>query len=424
VPLKKKLPAWVAVLITGFALLATTSAFSASRPKVLHSFRGKDGADPWGGLIFDAAGNLYGTTSSGGTACGSYGCGTAFELIPSSDGKWVRQLLHTFRDNGKDGIGPWASLVFDAAGNLYGTTRYGGSHCRGTGGCGTVFELMPGPSGKWSEKVLYSFCARSQCKDGSSPYASLVFDASGNIYGTASSGGAHDGGVVFQLSGEHGKWAEKVLYSFCSRPQCADGSFPYASLTFDKAANLYGAATTGGTYGFGAVFELTQNLHGTWTENVLYSFCSTTDCADGSNPYANVIFDANGNLFGTTANGGSAVGGTAFQLVPSANGIWSEEVLYDFSNSGGSFPASGLVFDKAGNLYGTTSVGGLVNAGTVFRLSPGRNGRWVHTELDSLGGNYGSISYAGVVLDAAGNLYGTAAEGGVRDLGSVFEIKP
>jgi len=334
---------------------------------VLYSFNGTDGGYPQAGLIFDARGNLYGTTYGDGY----YGPGTAFELSPNQDGGWTETVLHTF-GNGTDGAAPYAGLIFDAAGNLYGTTTAGGTYnsCLYSANyCGTVFELTPTVGGGWTEQVLHSFNGT----DGAVPYAGLVFDAAGNLYGTTDVGGTDDAGTVFELTpAAGGGWTETVLYSFCAQPNCTDGGNPSASLILDAAGNLYGTTDYGGTYcpqGCGTVFELTP----AGRETVLYSFCAQPNCTDGAYPSASLIFDAAGNLYGTTRGGGTYGYGTVFELTPEANGGWMENVLHSFNDNGtdGSTPEAGLIFDAAGNLYGTTQYGGVYyNGGTVFELTP------------------------------------------------------
>jgi uncharacterized repeat protein (TIGR03803 family) len=223
--------------------------------KVLHSFNDTDGAYSSAGLIFDKNGNLYGTTLEGGDyGCSASGCGTVFELTPTAGGGWTETVLLNF--NGSDGSGPQAGLIFDAAGNLYGTTVGGGTNCPPFG-CGTVFELTPTAGGGWTEKVLHSF---GNGTDGANPFAGLIFDAAGNLYGTTYGGGtyrcgASGCGTAFELTpAAGGSWTETVLYSF-SRGN--DGFEPEAGLIFDSAGNLYGTTAVGGTYDGGTVFELT-----------------------------------------------------------------------------------------------------------------------------------------------------------------------
>jgi uncharacterized repeat protein (TIGR03803 family) len=348
------------------------------------------------------------------------------------------KLLYSFEGNpnGTDGFDPRAGLIFDAAGNLYGTTQFGGSdgsNCTHLG-CGTVFELVPGTGGKWTEKVLYSFCSAgaSGCHDGSLPGANLVFDAAGNLYGTTEDGGAYGVGTVFQLSpNTNGRWTEKVLHSFGNG---TDESQPAGSLIFDPAGNLYGTTTNGGTYGSGTVFQLSRGTNGKWTEKVLHTFGKGKD---GKKPVAGLIFDAAGNLYGTTADGGAYGSndcgfdtgcGTAFQLSPGANGTWTERALHSFGNgTDGAQPGARLIFDAAGNLYGTTELGGVYGGGTAFRLKLGTNGKWTERVLHSFGNGMDGIGPSandGLIFDAAGNLYGTTMVGGSHLLGTVFEITP
>ena len=291
---------------------------------------------------------------------------------------WHEKVLHSF--NGTDGWSPEAGLIFDAAGNLYGTTEYGGTggNC-GAYGCGTVFELTPNGSGGWTETVLYSFCPQTGCTDGANPAAGLIFDAAGNLYGTTEYAGAYNSGTVFELTPNgSGGWTETVLYSFCSQANCTDGYGPLAGLIFDASGNLYGTTRDGGAYGYGTVFELTPTGGGAWTERVLHGFGKGTDGA-GPSYYGKLIFDAAGNLYGMTLSGGAYGFGTAFELTPTAGGGWTEQVLYSFNNNGadGISPFAGLTFDAAGNLYGTTWEGGIYSCGgagsacgTVFELSP------------------------------------------------------
>src|ERR1019366_6634594 len=219
-----------AVLAIIAATLFVTSTWAAAQEQVLHSFgNGTDGNDPLGGLIFDASGNLYGTTLGGGT----YGGGTVFELTPAGGGSWTETVLHNFDSNGTDGFTPYAGLIFDSAGNLYGTTRWGGTY-----GGGTVFELTTAAGGGWTEQVLHSF--DHNYTDGYYPQAGLIFDAAGNLYGTTSQGGTYVyWGTVFELTpAAGGDWTETVLHNF--NQNGTDGYYPEAGLIFDAAGNLYG----------------------------------------------------------------------------------------------------------------------------------------------------------------------------------------
>src|ERR1039458_9150522 len=366
-----------AVLAIIAATLFVTSTWATAQEKVLHNFNpnGTDGLQPYAGLIFDAAGNLYGTTGFGGT----YRRGPVFELTPAGGGSWTETVLYSF-GNGTDGVTPYAGLIFDAVGNLYGTTFFGGTYRNGT-----VFELTPAAGGGWTEKVLHNFNDNGTGADGANPYAGLVFDGAGNLYGTTQSGGTNSGwGTVFELTPTAGgSWTEKVLYNFCSQANCTDGGSPEGGLIFDAAGNLYGTTVEGGTGGsWGAVFELTPAAGGGWTEQVLLTF----DGTDGQYPYGGLIFDAAGNLYGTASYGGTYDYGTVFELMPSRGGGWTETVLHNFNDNGtdGYWPFAGLTFDAVGNLYGTTYGGGVytsctngsfLGCGTVFELTAATDDR-------------------------------------------------
>jgi uncharacterized repeat protein (TIGR03803 family) len=398
------------------ATLFVTSTWAAAQERVLHNFaaNGTDGYYPEAGLIVDAAGNLYGTTVAGG----AYNSGTVFELTPAAGGGWTEKVLYSFSGNGTDGRAPYAGLIFDAAGNLYGTTQYGGTY-----GLGTVFELTPAGGGSWTEKVLYSFSGNGT--DGATPEAGLIFDAAGNLYGTTYQGGTYGYGTVFELTpAGGGGWTEQVLHSFNNNG--ADGSLPAAGLIFDAAGNLYGTTSYGGTYFYyGTVFELTPAAGGGWTEQVLHSF--NNNGTDGITPLsAGLIFDAAGNLYGTTFAGGTYGYGTVFELTPAGGGSWTEKVLHNFGNgTDGAGPLAGLIFDAAGNLYGTTGGGSSYGDGTVFELTPTAGGGWTEKVLHSFGnGTDGIFPRADLIMDAAGNLYGTTYQGGTYGYGTVFEFTP
>jgi uncharacterized repeat protein (TIGR03803 family) len=329
---------------------------------VLHSFNGSDGDEPFAGLIFDAAGNLYGTTHSGGAS----DLGTVFKLAPNQDGSWTESVLHSF--SGKDGDSLDAGLIFDRAGNLYGTTLLGGAS-----DFGTVFKLAPNQDGSWTESVLHSF---SGSHDGSHPAAGLIFDAAGNLYGTTDSGGKlnlcegdRSGcGVVFKLTpNADGSWTESVLHSFGVNHY---GMYPQASLIFDAAGNLYGTTVRGGHVGFfgrlrcGVVFKLAPNQDGSWTESVLHYFGTSAAL-----PYYGLIFDAAGNLYGTTV-AGSANSGAAFKLSPNQDGSWAYSLLHVFQGGPGLNPEGGLVLGSAGTLYGTTFYCTSGCNGVVYQITP------------------------------------------------------
>jgi uncharacterized repeat protein (TIGR03803 family) len=418
--------AMVTVAIVFIIILASASdAWAQRKYKTLYTFNvGTDGYEPADGVTFDAAGHLYGTTFQGGT----YRGGTVFKLVPHPDGSWREMVLHSFRMS--DGWLPFASLIFDQAGNLYGTTPEGG-----TDGFGIVFELMPTKDGSWTESVIHSFTGGA---DGAGPVASLVFDQSGNLYGTTTGGGFSSTctggcGTVFKLTPKsNGHWTEGVLYSFCSVTECRDGLTPVASLIFDQVGNLYGTTQYGGnlnhcrgTNGCGLVFELTPNADGSWKEKVLHSFCPLELCDDGAFPLDNLIFDqAAGNLYGTTNSGGAAWDGLVFQLIPNGDGTWKEKVLHAFTGRDGSAPYGNVTFDRSGNLYGTTQGGGAYGAGTVFKLVLDLQGGWHETVLHSFRDHPGAFPYAGVIFGPSGNLYGTTYGNFNATFGSVFEIVP
>jgi uncharacterized repeat protein (TIGR03803 family) len=395
-------------------ILLVTGTCAANQETVLHNFNndGKDGNYPNASLIFDASGNLYGTSTGG-----EHGYGTVFELMPKTGGGWTETVLHDFNNDGKDGIFPYAKLIFDGAGNLYGTTYYGGLH-----NGGTVFELKPATGGGWTETVIHNF--NDNGVDGLFPYAAVIFDGAGNLYGTTSYGGVHGRGTLFELTPGGRGWTEKVLHSFNDNGK--DGFLPSASLIFDGAGNLYGTTYNGGAYGYGTVFELTPKTGGGWAESVLHDFSNSS--GDGIFPYASLIFDGSGNLYGTTYNGGIHAGGTVFELTPAGSGRWNEKVLHNFDNNGrdGDLPLASLIFDGAGNLYGTTYYGGAYGCGIAFELTPTVGGGWNEQVLHAFNDNGKDASNpsASLILDAAANLYGTTQFGGGHDYGAVFEITP
>jgi uncharacterized repeat protein (TIGR03803 family) len=291
----------LASLVIVFMLFTGTMA--ASTFKILHEFNGADGNIPQAGLVFDKGGNLYGTTRSGGTVDYGYD-GLVFKLAPNADGSWTESVIYSFT-RGLDGASPNGGLIFDAAGNLYGTTSFGGvdsGHCGAD--CGVVFKLEPHSDGSWTESTIYSFTGQP---DGANPWAGLAFDHAGNLYGTTLNGGLANAGTVFKLTPDgDGTWTESVLYNFCSLARCADGAGPESSFVFDRAGNIYGTAGGGSpancpysTSGCGVVFKLVPNSVGGWIESVLHSF----NGGGGAGPAGGVIFDAAGNLHGATRGG-------------------------------------------------------------------------------------------------------------------------
>jgi len=419
----KKLSLGLTVVLAVFvvATLTTATLAAAQTVKVLHDLRNAGfaigGYTPSGGLIFDTAGNLYGTTQN----AGAYNGGTVYKLSPNGSGGWTMTVLYNFDVFTKDGYFPYSNVIFDAAGNLYGTTNSGGAY-----GKGTVFELSPGGSGGWAEKLLHSF---GNNNDGSDPTAGLILDASGNLYGTATLGGIYGGGIVFELRPTSGgNWAEKVLHYF---GKGTDGVYPEGGLVMDASGNLYGTTQDGGVYfgGRGTAYELKPQAGGKWSEAVLHSFGNNVGGQDGEYPQTGLVFDAAGNLYGTTYQGGALLNGTVFELTPAGGGTWTETLLYQFNAtnlSEGLLVSSGLILDSAGNFYGETAQGtGNTFYGSVFKLTPVGGGVWTETQLITFAKqSFGSLPEGGLILDSAGNLYGTTELGGPGGGGIVFEVTP
>jgi uncharacterized repeat protein (TIGR03803 family) len=333
----------------------------------------------------------------------------ALTVVPVARAQY--EVLYRFTtDFGNGGSFPQAGLTVDQAGNLYGTTFSGGANYSGV-----VFKLMSDAGGR-TESVLYNFCSLPNCDDGASPYAGLVLDGAGNLYGTTLFGGTscapYGCGTVYKLApNTDGTWTETAIYSFTGGN---DGSYPWAGVVLDQTGNLYGTTTTGGAYGAGTVFEIAPNPGGGWAESTLYSFCSLANCDDGSSSQANLVFDGAGNLYGTTVGGGIYRAGAVFMLAPSGSGLWAESVIHSFEgDKGGANPEAALILDSAGNLYGTTSDGGTFGTGVVFELAPNEDGRWTESLLHQFtGGDDGAHPVAPLVFDSAGNLYGTTMLGG------------
>jgi uncharacterized repeat protein (TIGR03803 family) len=380
----------LAVLVVTAIFVFAVPSVQAQTFKTLHTFGGTtDGGYP-NALVRDAAGNLYGTTISGGVgACTDgdlSGCGVVFKVTPA--GKEI--VLYSFT-GGADGAAPQRGLQLDAKGNLYGTTPSGGAY-----GFGTVFKVDQ----NGNETVLYSFTGGA---DGGNPYSGLVRDAQGNLYGVA-------GPVVFTLD-EKGN--ETVLYTFTGG---ADGS-PNGRLLRDANGNLYGTTAGGGTYGFGKVFKLDTS----GKEHVLYSFCPQGGiCTDGAVPFAGVIQDTAGNLYGTTSQGGTAGWGTVFEL----NTSGKQKVLHSFTYGDGALPSFGVIRDTNGNLYGTTVYGGIqkktctLGCGVIFKVTKAGKESTLYSFTFADGAN----PEASVIRDAKGNLYGTTVMG--HAFGTVFKLTP
>ncbi len=391
----KHAPATILLFLAALVSVQSFAHCALAQEKPIYSFTGgADGNYPESGVILDKLGNLYGTAVDGGNlpACEGFGCGSVFELTRTANGKWKEITLYDFAGGTADGSQPVAPLLLDSHGRLFGTTYYGGTGTCDTQGnfptCGIVFELMRNSSGSWAESVLYSFQGGI---DGAGPGAGLTPDAAGNMYGTTTAGGGASGtdcqvdgcGTVYELSpNSDGSWSEKVLYSFQGG---SDGAFPIGSLVSDRKGNLFGVTLSGGSTpcyfgtGCGTVFELQRGPSG-WTKSTIYQFVGGTD---GMSPQCSLTLDATGNLYGTTEYGGGFVlifgYGTVFELSPASGGSWTESVLYRFTGEAdGGIPEGGVVLDSAGNLYGTSTAGGTSGVqgnggGTVFKLT---NGSW------------------------------------------------
>jgi uncharacterized repeat protein (TIGR03803 family) len=309
-----------------------------------------------------------------------------------------------------DGTVPYGTLVFGASGDLYGTTLEGGAK-----GTGTVFVLTPA-SGKWTEKVIHNFS--SSTDDGAFPQSNLIFDSEGNLYGTATKGGVHSDGVVFELVSSSGEWSEKILVAFDG----SNGSDPVSGVILDSAGTLYGTTAAGGASDDGVVYSLVPS-GGHWTENFLHTF----NGGDGASPWGNLLLGPTGQLFGTASSDGVFKDGSVFQLVLGA-GKWTERIVhsFDYAELDGANPYAGLISDSAGNFYGTTVNGGANNSGTVFEITRKQPAGWTETVLYSFqnDGSDGTQPYGSLAFDSAGNLYGTTYQGGAHNNGTVFELSP
>jgi uncharacterized repeat protein (TIGR03803 family) len=419
--------------VLGILLFFAAAFSSAQQATTIYDFKGNGGVYPLQGMIWDSEGNLYGTTSFGG----QFDLGTAYKLSPNEAGGWKETILHSFDFGSSPDGSIFSGLIFDAQGNLYGTTELGGAN-----NCGTFYGLTPASGGKWTYRILYSFLDRV---DGCEPLGNLIADSKGNFYGTTLLGGNYNVcifgcGTVFALTRTpSGGWTDRILYEFGAN--ATDGFGPQAGVVMDSEGNLYGTTYYGGgSSELGTVFELSRNGEGqTWTETILYNFSNSSTDANGANPSGSLIFDSAGNLYGTTRFGGSGncnnfgvTGcGAVFELSPSA-GTWTESVLHSFDPTTGSEegqqPVADLIFDSVGNLYGTTQYGGngkcsaTAGCGTAFELSPAGAGTWNETVLYDFSDQGGYFPMGGLIFDASGNIYGTASGGGSGNGGTAFEI--
>ncbi|HEX8817762.1 MAG TPA: choice-of-anchor tandem repeat GloVer-containing protein [Terriglobales bacterium] len=379
------------------------AAHAGPKYKILHDFTNGPNGDGNAGVTVDAKGNVYGASLGGGSQNCEDGCGLIFQLSPHPDGKWTEGTVYAF-PGGNGGEGPTGKPIFDGAGNMYGTTEYGG-----TSGFGTAFELSLGPDG-WAESVLHSFCG-PECGGVGAPQSGVIAGTRGTLYGTA--------GAAFELTEEDDGWKENVLHDFTGKD--GDGEDAVAGLVRDAAGNLFGTTYFGGlrcgSTTCGTVYELSPEPGGKWKEAILHRF----NGKDGQLPGSGSLYmDGSGALYGTTENGG-AYGGVIFKLTP-GNGQWTYEILYQFKGGAeGWLPDSGLIPDKDGNLYGTTDSG----CGLIYKFSPMGKGKWKYGVLHRFGvGHDGCVPAGDLTIDSNGNLYGGTVLGGRHGFGTVYELTP
>jgi uncharacterized repeat protein (TIGR03803 family) len=407
-------------------LLAFASAFAFTPQlcaqevafQVLHDFgSSRDASIPYGPLMRDLSGNLYGVTVDGGSGqCSDYGCGAVFELSENK-GQWSEKILHSFAGAG-DGSAPWGGLLHDGAGNIYGTLQ--GDLSVDVNG---IFELKPS-NGTWNNALLYTGVAGP----------GLVFDRTGNLFGDIGAG-QYKLGAIGELSPGSTGWAYTDLYSYC-RAYCPDGTSEPAPPIRDSKGNLWGVTTYGGisgspcstTLGCGVIFEMTPNNNdGTWTYHVMHKFASSAN--DGQQSYGSLVMDSAGNFYGSTWLGGRYNHGTIFKFSRSG-GHWKETILYDFPNClFGCMTDGTLARDSVGNLYGTAAGGtnscAGYSCGVVFKLAPQPGGTWKYSVLYDFSETSGGLQpFYGVILDGKGHLFGVTSNFGKYGGGTAFEITP
>jgi uncharacterized repeat protein (TIGR03803 family) len=405
---RKVLAALAAVsILMSVAVAATT--------KVIYGFAGdEDGEYTDTDLVVDSQGNIYGTSVLGG----DFGTGTVFQLKPSGSG-FTHTVLYSFT-GGADGGQPYKGVTLDAEGNLYGTAVVGGSGgiCA-EDGCGVIYKLTRS-GGSWSQSVIYNFTGG---KDGYGPGSGVTLDGHGNLYGMTPTGGAFGAGVIYQLKhGSGGTWTLRVIHPFTGGADGASGSA--GRLLLDHSGNLYGVATVGGSNGAGTAFEVSPAAGGKWNFKTLYAFKGQPDAGF---PYGGLSFDKAGNLYGTSYYDGANDLGGVYKLSPGTGGNWTESVIYSFKGGkDGSSSISNVVFDKAGNLYGTTSEGGAgCSCGVIFKLAPGSNGKWTESVPYRFQGSPDAgFAYNGMVVDSAGNFYGATVHGGATNDGTIYKFTP
>ncbi len=390
-----------------FVIALSLVTATATTTDIIFSFDEDNGEYADTDLEVDSAGNIYGTTVLGG----DHGGGTVFQLTSTPNG-WVQNVLYSFT-GGADGGEPYKGVSIDREGNLYGTAVTGGSgSCEG--GCGVVYKLT-NSGGTWTQTVIHAFTGGD---DGSGPGARVTVDRNGDIYGMTPTGGTYGVGTIYKIHPDAGTWDFQVVHTFTGG---TDGSSGSAGRMLLNHGRLYGAATTGGVYGSGVIFQLTPTVVGEWDFRTLYSFHGQPD---GSFPYGALLRAASGKFYGTTYYGGQNGIGAVYELSPRPTGEWRERVIYSFQSANdGNSPISNLVSDAAGNLYGTTSEGGL-GSGVIFKLSP-TGGQWTESVVHEFAGPPdGGFSYNGMVVDRFGNFYGATVHGGTADDGSVYKFTP
>lgn len=383
----------------------------AATTQVIYSFGGdEDGEYADTDLVRDASGNLYGSTVLGG----EHGSGTVWQLHPNGDGTWTHSVLYSFT-GGADGGEPYKGVTLDGQGNLYGTAVTGGGGvCEG--GCGVAYKLVNN-GGSWTQSVIHAFQGTD---DGQGPGARLTLDDSGHVYGMAPTGGAYGAGTIYEMKPRNnGGYKFKVIHAFTGGK---DGSGGSAGALVLRGGSLYGAATAGGKNGEGTIYQLESKPGGGWQFHGLYAFKGEPNAGF---PYGGLAFDGLGNIFGTTYYAGADDAGTVYQLSDTGHG-WRERVLYSFTGGADGFGSiANVVFDTAGNIYGTTSEGGAAGMGVIFKLTPGANHSWSESVAHNFAGPPdGAFAYNGMVGDGAGNFYGATVHGGADDEGAIYEFTP
>jgi uncharacterized repeat protein (TIGR03803 family) len=409
---------FVRIFEVAVAIIVVPIACAGSKYSVLYNFAAsRNGGPPLAAPVLDPSGNLYGPAGGGvgsSNLCNGP-CGVVFKMARSANGKWRESVALNFSTY-FNFAPPGSGLSFDSQGNLYGILGGFGA------GPNWVYQLTPSGSG-WGLNLIYEGYG--------SDVGGVVADDGGNVYGSVGVGSDYSSTIGKLSPGSQG-WTYTNLYEFCGKGgNCRDGAEPRAPLSWDTKGNLYGTDYAGGLacpdgYGCGAAFQMTPNGDGGWTYHVMHRFGSFKQ--DGEYPWGGLVVDASGNAYGTTLSGGPYGNGTVFKLTENSKGEWKETLLYAFPDvSHGAAPWGNLVFDRAGNLYGVNNGGryvcGVYYCGEVFKLAPQKNGTWKYSVVHDFAGPDGAYPY-GVVIDKQGNLFGTDSGGGTYNNGVVFEIRP